>query len=120
MLSFDMIRKEETLPVILIDAGGKVLYINAAFQETYQWRPGDLLGKNLTLMIPERLRDAHNMGLSRFLVTGQPKLLDQPLDLTILTRDGRELAAEHYITTGRQDGQVVFAATIRLKAADRA
>ena len=116
-MKLETLRKEEALPVIIADVKGEVLYINARFQETFLWRPEDLVGGKLTKVIPDRLTDAHNMGFSRYLVTGQATLLDQPLDLTIVTRDGRELEAEHVISAGRENDRVVFGATIRLKDA---
>lgn len=103
---------DNDLPVIRADQDGIITFINQEFEQAFGWAAGDIVGKTLTVIIPPHLRDAHNLGFSRFLTTGKPTLLNHPLSLQILTRDGRVLEAEHFITAENKDGQWVFAATI--------
>lgn len=102
-------------PVITADQEGVITSINDAFQETFGWSREDLVGKSLTEIIPPYLRDAHNLGFSRFITTEKPTLLGQPLSLKILMKDGREVDAIHLITAQRANGQLSFAATITLE-----
>lgn len=106
------VSNDKELPLIKADQDGIVTFINQEFEQTFGWAAGDIVGKTLTVIIPPHLRDAHNLGFSRFLTTGSPTLLNQPLSLQILTRDGHVLDAEHFITAEDKDGQWVFAATI--------
>jgi hypothetical protein len=46
-------------------------------------------------------------------MTGKSTLLNRPLALQAITREGRVFAAEHLIVAEQRDGQWVFAATIR-------
>ena len=52
------------------------------------------------------------MGFSRFLLTGKPTILNQPLNLKILKMDGKETDAEHIITAEKINGNWVFGAKI--------
>lgn len=58
-------------------------------------------------------REAHRAGFSRFLATGEPRLLNQPIRLKAIKKDGREFMAEHFIISEVRHGQRFFAATIR-------
>ena len=117
MLTIEQLKAEKRLPAVLADHQGIVLYVNPVFETTYHWPAEVIVGKAINELIPHRLRDAHNMGFSRFLVTAKPKLLNQPLDLIILTGEGQELKAEHFIIAEIQDGKAVFGAIIRPPAA---
>lgn len=99
-------------PVVAIDQNGKFYFINDNFTETYGWTKDDLLGKMVTEIIPENLRNAHTIGFARFLSTEQPKVAGQALPLKIQFKDGRVLDAEHFILGDKKDGVWQFAATI--------
>jgi len=107
-----MMSQEET-PVIVVDQDGAIRYVNTAFETAFHWDSTDLTGKMLTVLIPETVRDAHHMGFSRFLMTGNPTILGQSLDLNILTGDGEVTPARHFIIAEKRNGEWVFAAEIR-------
>jgi PAS domain S-box-containing protein len=101
------------VPVISADHGGTVTAINDSFHEAYGWKAADLVGKHVTTIIPSRFHDAHHTGFARFLTTGQPTILEQPIELFIITSDGREMPAEHFIVASESDDRWIFAAMIR-------
>jgi PAS domain S-box-containing protein len=107
------LRLRTDVPVISADHHGFITAINDRFHEAYGWAMSDLVGKPLTTIIPRRFQDAHHSGFSRFLTTGIPTLLGQPLDLVIVTRDGSELVAEHLIVATEKDERWEFAAIVR-------
>lgn len=107
------LRDEPGLPVVSANSDGYITAINPAFQNAYGWDPSDLIGQPLTTIIPPRFHDAHHLGFSRFLTTGKPTILDRPLTLDVVTRDGRSVAAEHRILAEQVDGVWTFAASIR-------
>ena len=112
-MTIDEAMRESEVPVVLADDQGLVTYVNARFESAFGWRSRDIVGAPLTTLIPKALRDAHNLGLSRFLLTGKPVLLNRPIALKTVTRDGRELDAEHYIIAEQREGRWVLGATIR-------
>jgi len=113
MLTIDALKAETAVPVIIVDHDGTVVHINQIFEKTWGWQKEQLVGKSLTSIIPDNLRDAHNMGFSRFAVTGNPTILNQALELVILKADGKETPAEHYIIAEKINGSWVFGATIK-------
>lgn len=110
--SVDELIKIVDRPVVVIGQEGLFTYINAAFGDKYGWTPDDLLHKEVGKIMPPHLRDAHKIGLSRFLTTEKPVLLGTRLPLAVLHKDGTIEDAEHYIIGDKKGGQWRFAAII--------
>ena len=107
------VRKERDLPAVVADHTGCIVYVNDRFESVFGWKAQEISGKLLTTIIPRNLHDAHHLGFSRFLSTGTPTLLNQPLRLKAVTKDGKEFNAEHFIVAEKADGQWVFGATVK-------
>lgn len=107
------LRQRTDVPVIAADHRGFITQINDQFREAYGWTAADLVGKPLPTIIPTRFHDAHHSGFARFLTTEIPRILGRPYELPIVTKDGRELSAEHFIVASVSDGRWEFAALIR-------
>ncbi len=81
--------------IISIDEAGLVCEFNRAAEQIFGFCQAELLGKPLTAIIPERLRDQHMAGLQRYLTSGQRHLPRwQNIELPGLTKDGREFPLE--------------------------
>lgn len=113
MLTIDALKADTASPVIIVDHEGIVVHINQIFEKIWGWQKEALVGQTLTTIIPGNLKDAHNMGFSRFLLTGEPTILNQRLELAIVRADGQESAAEHFIVAQKINGNWVFGATIK-------
>ena len=111
-LTIQVLKAETGIPVIIVDHEGIVVHINHSFERNYGWQKDFLIGKTLTTIIPETLRSAHHLGFSRFKLTSDPKILNQPLNLSIVMADGSEAVAEHFIIAEKINGDWVFGATI--------
>ena len=113
MTSIEDVRCEAVVPAVMASQDGMITYVNDRFETVFGWTRQEIVGQPLTAIIPSTLHDAHHLGFSRFLTSGVPTLLDRPLILNAVTKDGRIFPAEHQIIAERQRGQWVFGATIR-------
>ena len=113
MKTIDQMKQEAGVPVVTGNHEGIITYVNEDFERVFGWKSQEIIGKPLTSIIPRNLHDAHHLGFSRFLMTGKPTLLNQPLKLKAVTKEGREFDAEHVILAEKHQGQWIFAATIR-------
>jgi PAS domain S-box-containing protein len=112
VISLEELRKQD-LPLIVADHEGMINEINPVFSRVYGWSEADLLGQSLSLILPSMFRDAHHLGFSRFQVTEESQILNHPLRLKTVCKDGREIESEHFIVGHRQGDTWVFAATLR-------
>lgn len=113
MKSIAGLKKETFLPVVIANEQGCITYVNEPFLALFQWKREEITGKPLTTIIPPNLHDAHNLGFSRFLMTEKPTLLNQPLQLMAVTKEGVQFNAEHTITAEKENGHWIFGAVIR-------
>ena len=107
------LKRETGVPVVIADRQVLITHVNERFEEIFGWKSEEIVGKPLTAIIPRNLHDAHHLGFSRFLNTGKPTLLNQPLKLKTVTKEGREFDSEHFIIAEERQGQWVFGATIQ-------
>jgi PAS domain S-box-containing protein len=112
-VTIDELERERATPVLLADGDGVVTHVNDAFCRAYGWRADELVGHPLATIIPPSFRDAHHLGFARFLATRTPTLLGRAIELSVLTRDGREVPAEHLIVGEERDGGWIFGASMR-------
>jgi len=62
----------------------------------FRYQAGELLGKSIEILMPERMRELHRHGLARFNRTGHGGYVEShaPIELPALHSDGQELAIE--------------------------
>ena len=102
------------VPVIIIDAEGEIIFINQKFTEIYLFTEADLIGHQVTEIIPHEFRDAHNMGFSRYITSKQSQVMNQALNLKILKKDQTVVDALHFITASEDHDGLQIGATITL------
>src|SRR5436190_5848202 len=85
--------------IIVMDANGEVVEVNAATERMFGYRAGEMVGKELaTLIVPPKLREAHRRGVARFTDTGPTTIIGHPLELPAMRADGSEFPVEIAIT----------------------
>lgn len=109
----DDLKTEESVPVIIANHLGKIMYVNHKFEEIFEWQQAEVIGQPLTVIIPHTLHDAHHLGFSRFLMTEKSKILNQHLKLKAVKKNGEVFSAEHHIQAEKVENHWQFAATIR-------
>jgi PAS domain S-box-containing protein len=101
--------------IVVADSLGVINHVDQLLARSLGWSADELVGRALTTIIPPRFRDAHYLGVSRFLCTGRHTVLERALSMRVMTRKGEEVPAEHMITAMRASEGWTFAAAIRLE-----
>lgn len=110
--TFEEIKSETKMPVVIADDQGFVIYINAVFSDTYSWG-SELIGKSLAEIIPLNFHDSHNLGFSRFSLTEISHIANHPINAVVIAKDGSPVMSEHYITALKVEEKWFFAAQLR-------
>jgi PAS domain S-box-containing protein len=84
--------------VIIADPTGTIVFWNAAAQRLFGWTSAEAVGSQLTLIVPERLRDRHNAGFDHAMAAGTTKYGEELLEVPALHRDGRPLSIAFTVT----------------------
>jgi PAS domain S-box-containing protein len=99
--------------ILIVDRDNRVVYANAATERVFGHRPTALAGRDLSVLQPARLRDAHRAGMRRFLASGERTLDWRGTESVGLHADGREVPIELAFSHLRIGGADVFAAFVR-------
>jgi PAS domain S-box-containing protein len=98
-----------------MNSDGKVVTWNAQAVATLGWTREEAIGQSLgNLIIPPAFREAHKIGLRKFLESGAAPVVNQRLELTALHRSGLEFPIEITITNPvAYEGGYFFGAFLR-------
>jgi serine phosphatase RsbU (regulator of sigma subunit) len=111
MSIIDELKKVKDAPVVISDRSGMVVYVNPCFLEKYQWTE-DLIGSSLNRIIPTAFHDSHNMGFSRFLVTGKSRISDHVVEAAVVMGDGRRRWSKHLIVVEKIEDNYLIGAKL--------
>ncbi|HEV2685834.1 MAG TPA: PAS domain S-box protein [Actinomycetota bacterium] len=91
---------------------GAILLWNPAASRIFGYAKEEVLGKPIEMLMPQRMREMHHAGLSRFARTDHGPYIDShmPVELPAVTKDGSEIAIELTLSKIEQvSGQYVLA-----------
>jgi PAS domain S-box-containing protein len=94
---------------VAMNSAGEITAWNRAAEQTFGWPSEKVIGRPLAdVLVPERYREAHWLGLDRFRKTGKGPIMNKRIELMALHRDGRELPVEMTVTPVRVRGGFSF------------
>src|SRR5205807_611393 len=84
--------------VVATDQSNTIVYANAMAHSLLGWPPGELVGRPLISLIPQRMRAEHETGFARYFSTMVPRLIGHKVRVPGLCRDGSEVQIELTLT----------------------
>ena len=99
--------------VLSTDETGSILFANCATSRIFGYDSTELIGKPLTVLMPESIREVHEIGFRRYLDTGVRHLNWQGAELIGLHKNGREFPVEISIGELTRGGRRMFTGFIR-------
>jgi len=100
--------------VIAMNSSGVISDWSAQAESMFGWSRAEAVGQLMSAtIIPLRYREAHNRGLKKFLATGEGPVLNRRIEVTGLSRDGREFPIELAISPSKLGDTWTFSAFIR-------
>jgi PAS domain S-box-containing protein len=91
--------------MIVVDGLGRIVLVNAAAVRLSGYARGELIGRAVSDLMPERFRARHAEGFRRFLESPRSRVFPPGADLQVLRKDGAEVPVEigvAPIDTGRE------------------
>jgi PAS domain S-box-containing protein len=99
--------------IVLADSTDIIRDWNTGAERLFGYRHDEIIGKPVTLLMPQRYRASHQQGISRVSSGGMPKILDQTIEFEGLRRDGREFPLELSLTSWTVGSETFYAAFMR-------
>lgn len=79
----------QTDALVIIDAFGSILMINASCSKLFGYTKGELDGKNVSVLMPQPYSGRHMSYMHRYISTGKPKSIGCLRQLVALRKVGR-------------------------------
>ena len=99
--------------IVSIDDKGMIVFANPAIATVFGYEPTEVMGKPLTILMPEYMRKLHEGGFTRYLATGQRHINWQGTELTALRKNGEEFPVEISFGELTRDGHKIFTGFLR-------
>ena len=80
--------------IITIDEESMIIFANRSVRKIFGYASEEVVGKSLTLLMPERFRGAHIEGMRRYLQTGTRDVRWEAVEMAGLHVSGREVPIE--------------------------
>ncbi len=99
--------------VVTIDARGMIRMANRATERLFGFPRAELIGRNISILMPSPDREQHDRYIQRYLDSGQARIIGIGRQVTARRRDGTELPIDLAVSEVEIDGQRMFTGVIR-------
>jgi len=105
----------DTVPdaMIVIDERGLIVSFSAAAQATFGYTEEELIGRNVSVLMPSPDRERHDAYLQRYLETGERRIIGIGRVVTGLRKDGQTFPMELSVGEALIEHQRLFTGFIR-------
>ncbi len=105
----------ETVPdaMIVIDEQARIQFFSAAAERLFDFTAQEVIGENIKLLMPNPYRDQHDTYMSRYLTTGERKIIGIGRVVVGQRKDGSTFPMELAVGEMRSSGQRYFTGFIR-------
>ncbi len=105
--------------VVTANENHEVVYMNQAAEKMFGYSRHELLGGDLSPLIPHELRASHRSFLERYIATRVPRLIGHTAELEGERRDGTRFPMSIGFSVAEVDGRLLFTAIMRDLSAER-
>lgn len=112
-IHFRILAETASDAIITIDRDSTILFVNPAIERIFGHAPEALLGRKLTLLMPDYLRRLHEAAVHRYADTGVAHISWTGIELPGLHARGHTIDLEVTFGEWRQDGEHRFTGIVR-------
>lgn len=109
----EIVAKSINDSLITIDEDAVITFCNPSVESMFGWKDTELIGQSLTVLMPERLKEAHRIGFGRYLKTKERALNWQAVQLIGLKKNNEEFPIEMSFGEYVYQDKVAFTAVVR-------
>jgi len=115
---FRAVSESATDAIITADKNGLIIHWNRGAQRLFGYAASEAIGQPITILIPDRHKNAHSVGFERVMAGGERHLEGTTVEIEALRKDGTECPVELTLSTWKV-GDEAFATSIIRDISDR-
>jgi two-component system sensor kinase FixL len=94
--------------IIVIDARGRVESFNRAAERLFGYSESEVVGQNVSLLMPAPYRDEHDGYIQRYLATGEPRIIGKGREVSGRRKDGAVFPLQLSVAEVKLGGESKF------------
>lgn len=98
--------------IIVSDAKGQIVRTNGAANQMFQYEPDELIGQSVNALMPDSMAVLHDNFMSRYIKTGEKKIIDIGRDVEGLRKDDTTFPLHLSVGHAKIDDQAMFIAIL--------
>ncbi len=98
---------------IVVDLAGRMVFANRQTETVFGYRPEELIGHTVELLIPERFRGRHSDYRASFISQPRSRPMGAGLDLYARRKDGTEFPVDISLWTVKREGGLFVMTAVR-------
>lgn len=110
---FRSLVESATDAIIVANGRGVIISWNRSASVLFGYSNEEAIGQPLTILMPQRYREAHERGLARMASTGKGRVMGSVVELHGLKKDGTEFPIELSLATWRNTESTYYSGIIR-------
>jgi two-component system, LuxR family, sensor kinase FixL len=99
--------------IVTIDERGTVLHVNRAFGKLFGFTSEEIVGKNISMLMPEPDRSAHDGYLQKYMQTGKAAIIGVGRQVLGQRKDGSLIPVDLAVSEVKIGNQTLFAGIMR-------
>lgn len=99
--------------IVSVNSEDTITFWNQGAQRIFGYSEEEVIGKSVTMIIPERYKQHHRDGMKRYLTTRRPALIGRTAELQARRKDGTEFPIELSLSTWTSMEGTFFTGIIR-------
>ncbi|MCS6975893.1 MAG: PAS domain S-box protein [Gemmatales bacterium] len=99
--------------VVSIDERGLIQTFNPAAERMFGYQAEEVIGQNVSILMPSPYREEHDKYIARYLATGEKHIIGIGREIVAQRRDGTVFPVELSVAEARVDGERLFVGVIR-------
>ena len=98
---------------VVIGTDGKIISFNLAAERQFGYTASEAIGRNVSMLMPTPYRDEHDLYLSRYLQTGEKKIIGKDRVVVARRKDGSTFPIQLAVGEMQSGGETYFTGFIR-------
>jgi len=99
--------------VVIIDENNNVTFFNAAAERLWGYARGEVLGRNVKMLVPEAIRNDHDRFIHANRTAGVDKIVGTSREVAIERKDGTCIWGLLSLSKVRLDGKIAYTAFVK-------
>jgi PAS domain S-box-containing protein len=98
--------------IATIDSRGILQYVNPATERLFGYTRDEMIGRNVSMLMPSPDRDRHDAYIARYLETAEPRIIGIGREVEGLRKDGSRFPMHLAVSEVRVEGRRIFTGII--------